>query len=339
MARLHYVYDSKPGYTRKKLASGFAFFDTKGSRIKSEKIITRLKKLAVPPAYKDVWYCADPLGHLQAVGRDARGRKQYRYHADWTAQRDKDKYDRIIAFGKCLPLIRRKTSQHLKLSGLPREKVLAGVVKLLEKTLIRIGNEEYAKSNGSYGLTTLRNSHVKVRGRRIHFTFKGKSHVKHDIEIEDKKLAALVKKCQDLPGYEVFEYLDEQGKRHDVKSDDINTYLQEVTGQDFTAKDFRTWAGTLLAAKALQAYKSFSSQTEANKQIIQAIESVAQKLGNTKAICRKCYVHPDVLRAHMDGNLAKLMDQRANALLKGDLKKLPREEAALLVLLEKSFKK
>lgn len=339
MGQLHYVYDTKPGYSRKKKGSKFIFFDTKGRPIKSERIVARLQKLAVPPAYEKVWYCPDPLGHLQAVGRDARGRKQYRYHPQWIAERDKDKYDRMIDFAKSLPLIRRTTSKHLKLKGLPRDKVLATVVKLLEKTLIRIGNDEYAKTNDSFGLTTLRNSHVKVRGAHIRFSFKGKSHVKHEIEIEDPHLASIIKKCQALPGYEIFEFIGEDGKRYDVKSEDINQYLKEIAGKDFTAKDFRTWAGTLLAAKALKAYKDFSTQTEANKQILEAIESVARKLGNTKAICRKCYVHPLVLEAHMDGTLAKLFDARASLLLRGQLKKLPKEEAALLTLLEGNFAK
>ncbi|MBC7370320.1 MAG: DNA topoisomerase IB [Bdellovibrionaceae bacterium] len=335
---LNFSNDKKPGWTRKKLGKKYVFCDLRGKRVVSAKITERLNKLAVPPAYRDVWYSPDPRGHIQAVGWDARGRKQYRYHQDWVAQRDEHKYERMIEFAKSLPQIRRLTNQHLKLRGLPREKVLATVVQLLEKTLIRIGNDEYAKENQSYGLTTLRKPHVDIHGAHIHFKFKGKSHVVHDIEIEDAKLAQIIKKCQDLPGYEIFEYIDDGGKRHDVKSDDINAYLKEISGHDFTAKDFRTWAGTLLAAKALQEYKSFSSEKEAKKQIIEAIESVAQKLGNTRAICRKCYVHPQVLEAHMDGTLAKLFETRAASLLKGRLKQLPKAEAALLVLLERSFK-
>ena len=335
---LHYVYDTQPGYSRVRRGKSFSFLNQKGKPIKSQSTIKRLQSLAVPPAYHDTWYCPDPNGHIQAVGIDARGRKQYRYHPDWIAERDNQKYDRMIAFAKALPLIRKHTQKDLKLKGLPRAKVLATVVQLLEKTLIRIGNDEYAKTNQSFGLTTLKNSHVDIHGPKIHFKFKGKSHVVHDIEIEDERLAKIVKQCQALPGYEIFEYEDEMGKRHDVKSNDINEYIKSICQQDFTAKDFRTWAGTLLAAKALREYKSFTSKTEAKRQILEAIESVSVKLGNTKAVCRKCYIHPQILDAHIDGTLSKLFESRASKLLKGDLKSFTKDEAVVLVLLEKSLK-
>lgn len=335
---LHYVYDTQPGYSRVRRGKSFSFVNQKGKPIKSASTIKRLQSLAVPPAYEKIWYCPDPQGYIQAVGFDARGRKQYRYHPDWIAERDAQKYDRMISFAKALPKIRKQTQKDLKLQGLPRAKVLAAVVQLLEKTLIRVGNDEYAKTNKSFGLTTLKNTHVDIHGTKIHFKFKGKSHVVHDIEIEDARLAKVVKQCQALPGYEIFEYEDEEKRRHDVKSNDINEYIKTVCGEEFTAKDFRTWAGTLLAAKALREYKSFTSQTQAKKQILEAIESVSTKLGNTKAVCRKCYIHPQILDAHMDGTLSKLFESRASKLLQGDLKNFSKDEAVVLVLLEKSLK-
>ncbi|MEO5667268.1 MAG: DNA topoisomerase IB [Bdellovibrionota bacterium] len=336
---LHYIDDSKPGLSRQRFGKGFAYFDTRGKRIKNPKIVKRLQKLAMPPAYSDVWFCPNPRGHIQAVGWDARGRKQYRYHESWTQLRDSHKYERMIDFAKSMPTLRKVTDRHLRLKGLPREKVLAAMVKLLEKTLIRVGNDEYARKNKSYGLTTLRDSHVTVKGTHMIFKFRGKSGVKHELDLEDARLATIVRRCQELPGYEVFEYIDATGKRHDVKSEHINAYLREVTGHAFTAKDFRTWAGTLLAAKALQEYRSFSSQTEAKKQVLKAIESVSKKLGNTKAICRKCYVHPAVIESHMDGSLAEIFEKKATDMVSQKFSSLKKDEAAILVLLEKRLKK
>lgn len=334
-AKLRYVKDSNPGYTRKRVGRTFVFTTCEGRKVKSPVIISRLKRLAVPPAYTNVWYSKDPRGHIQAVARDSKKRKQYRYHPDWVSARDANKYDRICDFVRALPRLRAQVQKDLKLSGLPREKVLAAVVSLLEKTLIRIGNDEYAETNKSFGLTTLRDAHVDFKGASVRFKFKGKSHVVHDLEIEDPKLAKIVKKCRDLPGQELFQYLDEEGRVHDIKSDHVNEYIRQIAGEDFSAKDFRTWAGTLLASQALQEYREFSSQRDAQKKIMRAIESVAKRLGNTKAICRKCYIHPEVFSAYMDGDLARILDKKAKKILSSDLRSLRREEAAILVLLEK----
>jgi DNA topoisomerase-1 len=332
LARLNYVDDTRPGYTRRRSGKRWLYFDTRGRRIADERTIKRLDKLAVPPAYEDVWLSPDPRGHIQAIGRDARGRKQYRYHADWRAVRDAHKYDRMLDFALALPRIRRSIAAHLRQRGLPREKVLATVVKLLEKTLIRVGNEEYARDNASYGLTTLRQRHVNVRGTRIRFSFKGKSGIFHKIDFEDERLSAIVRRCQELPGHEMFQYLDEEGKRREVRSDDVNEYLKDIAGHEFTAKDFRTWAGTLLAAKSLSECPPSHSPTEAKRQANQAIESVAKRLGNTKAICRKCYIHPLVLESHMDGSLSERLQSPAGRLPRA-LARLNADEGAIVALL------
>jgi DNA topoisomerase I len=289
---------------------GFEFLGADGSRITDESELARIRKLAIPPAWTDVWICPNPRGHLQATGRDARGRKQYRYHTRWRAVRDDTKYDRTIAFGDALPRIRARTERDLALPGLPRDKVLATVVQLLEKTLIRVGNDEYAKSNGSFGLTTLRNKHVEVNGAKVRFEFRGKSGRSHTISVQSRKLAAIVRRCRELPGYELFQYVDEEGQRQVVDSADVNAYLRDITGEDFTAKDFRTWAGTVLAARALQTLESPGSPTHAKKNLVQAVEAVAGVLGNTAAICRKSYVHPAVLDAYVDGSLVQTLGQR-----------------------------
>ncbi len=335
-AKLRYTDDSRPGITREGAAPRrFRYRAPDGQVIRAPSQLARIAALALPPAYRDVWINPDPRGHIQAVGRDGRGRKQYRYHADWVQQRDSEKFDRMLAFAKVLPRIRRLTSRHLRDSGLTRRKVLATVVQLLEHTLIRVGNEEYARTNKSYGLTTLKRQHVRVRGAEIHFEFKGKSGVRHEIEVRNPRLAAIVRKCQELPGQEIFEYLDETGKRRDVKSNDVNDYLREASGGDFSAKDYRTWAGTLLAAQALRAYRSFSSQTEAKRQVLEAIESVARRLGNTRSVCRKCYIHPQILEMHMSRPLEKVLRTKARRLLRRDLAKLSRDEAAIVALLER----
>jgi len=337
-AQLHYADDSRPGVTRRKTSSGFVFIDKKGRIIRQASAIKRFRGLAIPPAYKEVWINPDPKGHIQAVGRDARGRKQYRYHPEWRAVRDSSSFERMIEFAKALPHIRRVSAQHMKLPGMPREKVLAAVVQLLEKTLIRIGNDEYARTNHSFGLTTLKNKHAKVRGSQIEFKFRGKHGIVHSIELSDPNIAKIVRKCQDLPGQEIFEYVDDGGARHDVKSDDVNEYLREVTGvEGFSAKDFRTWIGTLLAAEALREFKEFTSQNEAKKQVLEAIESVSKKLGNTKSICRKCDIHPVVLNSHLDGSFARHFKENASNLLRGEFKKLKPSEAAILVLLQKGL--
>jgi DNA topoisomerase-1 len=333
-AGLVYVSDESPGITRKKRgAKDFVYLDPRGKQVKDRETLDRIRMLAIPPAYRDVWICPNPRGHIQAVGRDDRGRKQYRYHEKWREVRDENKYGRMIDFAKALPLIRRTVAKHLKLKGLPRDKVLAAVVKVMEVTLIRVGNDEYAKNNKSYGLTTLQDRHAKfARGGRVKLEFRGKSGVEHEFEIEDSRLARIAKQCQDLPGQELFQYLDENGVAHDIGSGDVNDYLRQITGKDFTAKDFRTWAGTVLAATALQEIEKFDSAAQAKRNVVRAVESVAAKLGNTKAVCRKCYIHPEILNAYMEGSLVDHLAQRA-ANMARSLSKLRPEEAAVLTLL------
>jgi DNA topoisomerase-1 len=288
----------------------------------------------IPPAWVDVWICPDPRGHLQATGRDARGRKQYRYHPKWRLVRDETKYDRVIGFAKVLPVIRRTTSDHLRRTGLPREKVLATVVQLLEKTLIRVGNDEYARTNHSYGLTTMRDGHVEVKGPRVRFSFRGKSGVEHEIDLTDRRLAKIVKQCRDLPGYELFQYVDENGKRQTVGSEEVNAYLKDITGQDLTSKDFRTWAGTVLAAQLLREFEAFTSNAQAKRNILAAVEMVAKRLGNTKAVCRKCYIHPVIFDAYLDGSMLDTIAQRARKVSRA-VDRLTSGEAAVLRLLKR----
>ena len=338
-AGLRYVDDTKPGITRVRKGKGFVYVRPDGTKLEGKKLeqhddYLRILALAIPPAWTDVWICPDPRGHIQATGRDARGRKQYRYHAKWREVRDGNKYDKMISFAQALPGIRKRVEQDLKSPGLPREKVLAAVVRLLETTLIRVGNDEYAKQNESFGLTTMRDKHVEVKGSCIEFEFKGKSGIKHEIDLEDLRLARIVKECQDLPGFELFQYLDDEGKVCDVGSADVNEYLRSITGQDFTAKDFRTWAGTVLAAMALREFEAFNSKTQANKNIVAAVESVAKKLGNTKAVCRKCYIHPAILDGYLDGSLVKTLKKRVERKLSKSLHSLEPEEAAVLGMLQ-----
>ena len=339
LAHLRYYPDSRPGYTRRPTGEKtWEFLDLKGKVITDEAEVARIKKLAVPPAYTDVWICPSARGHLQATGRDAKGRKQYRYHARWRATADETKYSRTMTFALALPEIRRRVDADLARPGLPREKVLACVVKLLETTLIRVGNEEYAKTNKHYGLTTLRNRHVRVKGAAIEFAFRGKSGVDHEIELNHPRLARVVAKIRDLPGQELFQYLDEEGARHSVDSNDVNEYLREISGQPFTAKDFRTWAGTVLAAMALREFEKFDSETAAKKNITAAIERVAERLGNTPTICRKCYVHPAVLEAYLDGGTVQTIKREADAELR-DLAGLKPEEAAVVAFLRERLEK
>jgi DNA topoisomerase I len=272
-----------------------------GHTVSDSAELARIRSLAVPPAWTDVWICPDARGHLQATGRDARGRKQYRYHPKWRAVRDEVKYGRLIAFANALPRIRRRTSADLRKSGLPREKVIAAVVQLLEKTMIRVGNEEYARENGSIGLTTMRHRHASISGATVHFAFRGKSGVAHTIDLHDARLARIVRACHDLPGHELFQYVDHDSGRQVVDSVDVNAYLRNASGAEFTAKDFRTWAGTVLAAQALADADDFASAAQAKRNVVRAIESVAERLGNTTAVCRKCYIHPAIVDAYMDG--------------------------------------
>ena len=341
LAHLRYYTDNKPGWTRKasKAEGGFDFFDAKGERITDEEEIKRIRSLAIPPAYQDVWICPSKNGHLQATGRDAKGRKQYRYHPKWRETADANKYGRVMAFAAALPGIRKRIEADMGKPGLPREKVLATVVKLLETTLIRVGNEEYAKTNKHYGLTTMRNRHVKVKGGHLEFTFQGKSGVDHSIELQNPRLARVVQSCQELPGHDLFQYLDEEGERHGIDSGDVNAYLQEITGEPFTAKDFRTWAGTVLAAMALREFESFDSEAAAKKNIVAAIENVAERLGNTPTVCRKCYVHPAILESYIDGSMLDALRIKAEKeLTSGHLAALKPEEAAVVGLLRTRLK-
>ena len=298
-AGLQYVGDDRPGYTRKPRNGEFEYLDTQGKRIRDEQRILRIKRLAIPPAWTDVWICPSPTGHVQATGRDAGRRKQYRYHERWRELRDENKFDRLAAFAKALPKIRRRVAKDLKLRGLPREKVLATVVRLLERTFIRIGNEEYARENKSFGLTTIKNRHVSVRGPHLRFRFRGKSGRQHEVDITDRRIAKIVSKCQDLPGQDLFQYVSDDGEPRNVTSQDVNDYLREITNENFSAKDFRTWAGTVLAAIALTAQSEFETKKQAKANLKTAICAVARLLGNTAAVCRKCYVHPAILEAYV----------------------------------------
>lgn len=339
-AGLRYVSDSRPGIVRRRVRSGsFRYFVATGQPLRDREQLERIRRLAIPPAWQNVWICPNASGHLQATGRDARGRKQYRYHADWRTIRDENKYDRIIAFGRALPKIRRRVARDLARRGLPREKVLATIVRLLEVALIRIGNDEYARNNRSYGLTTLQDRHAAIRADTVTFKFRGKSGQKHILDVRSRKLARIVKRCRDLPGYELFQYLDDSGTPIDVTSGDVNDYLRKISGADFTAKDFRTWAGTVLAARALQEFEKFTSSTQAKRNVLQAIEAVARMLGNTPAICRRCYVHPVVLDSYLDGTLVDQLKRRAERTLANELKTLRPEEAAVLVLLRQALSK
>lgn len=338
LAGLRYVTDAKPGITRKKWRNSFRYFDPSGGLIKDEAVLGRIKSLAIPPAWTGVWICPIPNGHLQATGRDARKRKQSRYHPRWRAVRDETKYERMKLFGAALPKIRARVEQDLSLPGLPREKVLATIVRLLETTFIRVGNEEYARENKSYGLTTMRDRHVDVTGSTVHFKFRGKSGKLHSIDFNDRRLARIVKRCQDLPGYELFQYLDESGEQHTVDADDVNGYLRAITGESFTAKDFRTWAGTVLACAMLREFDACETQSQAKKNVVQAIASVAERLGNTPAVCRKCYVHPAVIETYMGGTMIKAFEEQVKREVEKTPHSLRQEELDLLHLLDECTK-
>ncbi len=305
-AGLRYVVDTLPGIRRKRAGDGFYYVGSDGSTIRDEVTLRRIKALAVPPAWTDVWICPDPRGHLQATGRDAKGRKQYRYHPWWRQLRDSVKYDRMVAFGEALPRIRERTDRDLALPGYPRQKVLATVVQLLERTRMRVGNEEYRRENDSFGLTTLRDDHVEVKDSTLRFEFRGKGGKLYRVTVKSQRLARVVKRLQDIPGYELFQYLDEHGNRHTIESQDVNDYLQEISGGEFTAKDFRTWAGTVLAANLLREAEPCGSERQCKHQVASAVERVAEQLGNSPAICRKGYVHPAVIDAYSRGQLGSV---------------------------------
>ncbi len=337
-AGLRYVTDEIPGILRKRAGKGFRYVGHNGKEIRDSNVLGRITALAIPPAWQDVWICRNSDGHLQATGRDAKGRKQFRYHLRWRGIRDKAKYEHLMAFAQALPRIRRRVHRDLSQRGLPRTKILATIVRLLETSLIRVGNEAYARDNESFGLTTMRGRHVNVKGSTLKFQFKGKSGVSHAVDLTDPRLAKIVRQSQELPGYELFQYIDVSGEKQSIESSDVNAYLREITGQDFTAKDFRTWAGTVLAARALQEFQSFDSQAQAKRNVVRAIESVAKRLGNTKAVCQKCYVHPHVLNSYMEGTLIQTLRKRVNRELSHSLRGLPAEEAAVLMLLQQQLK-
>jgi DNA topoisomerase I len=303
LAGLNYVSDEQPGFRRLRSRSSFRYVTASGKPARSPRVLARIRSLAIPPAWQHVWICSSPNGHLQATGIDSRGRKQYRYHPRWREFRDRNKYHRMIAFGKALPRIRARVAGDLKQSGLTRRKILATIVRLLERTLVRIGNDEYARANHSYGLTTLKEDHVQVRGPTLHFTFRAKGGIRRAFDLTDRRLARIVRACQELPGQELFQYVDEDGKRHRITSADVNEYLHEIAGEQFTAKDFRTWSGSVCALCALQRRRAPNSQRQAKHEILKALGEVARRLANTVAVCRKCYVHPAVIEAYAAGKL------------------------------------
>lgn len=336
-AGLQYVSDDRPGIRRERRGKNkFVYIGVDREIIRDQETIRRIESLAIPPAYEDVWICPIPNGHIQATGRDAKGRKQYRYHPLWRTIRDQTKFTRMIVFSQALPTVRQRIEQDLALPGLPKQKVLAAIIKLMELTRIRVGNEEYARTNQSYGLTTMQDEHVDVAGSKIRFCFRGKSGVEHEIELNDRRLAKIVKRCQDIPGQDLFQYVDEQGEYQTVSSGEVNDYLKQISNQDFTAKDFRTWSGTVLAASHLAELEGFTSETAAKKNISQVIKTVAQHLGNRPATCRKYYVHPAVLEAYLDQTLynvmAEYIDQTSD-----DKHALRPEELAVVAMIEKRF--
>jgi len=338
-AGLRYVSDDRPGYTRKAKGDDFDWLDADGEPIRDEQRLLRIKRLAIPPAWTEVWVSPLANGHIQATGRDARGRKQYVYHDRWREVRDENKYDRIISFGKTLPKIRRRIARDLKLAGLPRNKVLATVVQLLERTFIRIGNEEYARENKSFGLTTMKDRHVEVKGAKLRFRFRGKSGREHEVDVTDGRIANIISKLQDLPGQDLFQYVDHDGKVRDITSQDVNEYLREITGEDFSAKDFRTWAGTVLTAIALNAQEEFETPKQAKLNINTAIKAVAKILGNTPAICRKCYIHPAVLENYLDQKSIDGLKQTTEDALEKEDVDLRSSETAILKFLKSRLTK
>ncbi len=338
-AGVRYVSGTAPGIRRRRAGAGFVYVGPDGARVSDPDELCRIRALAIPPAWRDVWICRQAHGHLQAVGRDARGRKQYRYHARWRAARDETKYARLLAFGETLPRIRDRVERDLARPGLPREKVLATVIRLLATTLIRVGNEAYAKANASFGLTTLRGHHVDVSGSTVRFEFRGKGGKQVSVDLTDRRLARIVKRCQELPGQELFQYIDAEGARQTVDSADVNAYLKEIGGQEFTAKDFRTWAGTVLTAVALRRLQPSDSAAQAKRNLVRAMEAVAHQLGNTPAICRKSYVHPAVIDTYLDGHAATSIGRRAQPRVVGVVPGLRPEEAAVLALLRRRLER
>lgn len=334
-AGLTYVNDQEPGIARRRSGKGWSYRAPDGSKVTDKTVIARIKAIGIPPAYTDVWICSDPEGHIQATGRDAKGRKQYRYHERFREVRDGNKYDHMLEFAQALPGIRERIDIDMARRGLPREKVLATIVRLLETTMIRVGNADYAKQNKSYGLTTLNDRHVTVESGELRFRFKGKSGKQWNLKLADRRIAKIVKQSQDLPGQHLFQYLDDDGEQREVSSGDVNTYLREVSGSHVTAKDFRTWTGTVLAALALAEFEKFDSQAAAKKNVRAAIETVSARLGNTPAVCRKCYVHPEVIDSYMSEALILQIEQEVERELRDGVGGLRPEEALVLAFLQR----
>jgi DNA topoisomerase I len=334
-AGLRYVMDGVPGIRRRGTGPRFQYVGPDGNRVRDRDTLDRIAALVVPPAWHDVWICPFPNGHIQVTARDAKGRKQYRYHADWRAVRDGAKYEHMLGFARALPLMRRRVAKDLALPGLPRPKILATVVKLLETTMMRVGNEDYARTNHTFGLASLRNRHVKVSGPHLRFSFRGKSGKQHFVELHDERIAKIVKRCIDIPGYELFQYLDESGARHRIDAADVNEYLRAISGADYTAKDFRTWAGTKLVVQALLDQKPALSRAQRRSGLVAAIRAVASILGNTPAICRKCYIHPAVLTSYLEGSMQVALGQRTSSKRTYRLHDLSQQELAVVDLLEK----
>ena len=332
-AGLRYATDARPGISRHRSGRGFSYRDVEGTTVRDRAVLARIRALAIPPAWTDVWICPWPNGHLQARGRDARGRKQYRYHADWHQHRGSNKFDRMLAFSEVLPRIRRRCDADLATRGMSREKVLAAVVRLLELTLIRVGNDEYARLNQSFGLTTLRDRHAKVEGGSVRFRFRGKSGQAHEVGFRDRRLAGLVRRCQELPGQELFQYVDDDGEVRDIDSDDVNGYIREAAGAEFSAKDFRTWAGTVLAYRALRALQPADGAHGAKRNVVEAIRQTADQLGNTPAVARGSYVHPAVLEAYLEGSIPGALVLAAEEQDTPPTAATPREESAVRALL------
>ncbi len=333
-AGLRYVTETDPGIRRKKVGRGFSYIGLDGRPIRDPEALKRIKGLVIPPSWTDVWICPTPNGHIQATGRDAKGRKQYRYHSRYRAIRDETKFDRMLVFSKLLPRIRSRVEHDVAMSGLSREKVLATVVWLLEKTLIRVGNDEYARENRSFGLTTFRNRHVDVSGYTMRFEFRGKSGVQRSVSIVDRRIASIVQHCQTLPGQELFKYVDDDGRRQDVDSGDINQYLRAITDHDVSAKDFRTWVATMHAATLLRDIGPAATQSEAKANIVRVVDQVAERLGNTRAVCRKYYVHPLIIEGYLAGRVAETPPEPATTKRKGRHATLRRDEVAVLEFLE-----
>lgn len=336
-AGLRYVTDQSPGIVRETAGKTIRFKDAEGRVVKDAATLARIKRLAIPPAWTEVWICPQANGHIQATGRDARRRKQYRYHPDWSSVRDGAKFERMIAFGRALPRIRARVARDMSRGRLDRRKVLATMVRLLETTLVRIGNEEYAKQNHSFGLSTMRDRHVKIARGTLHFEFRGKSGKDHEIDLHDPRLASIVRQTQELPGQDLFQYLDENGEVQKIGSNDVNEYLREIAGEEFSAKDFRTWAGTVLAAVALREFEKFETKSQARKNLVQAIEHVAGRLGNTPSVCRKCYIHPVVMESYLDGVTLERIEAKANQALRRGSTDLNAEERAVLAFLRRKL--